>query len=679
MLNNSLIKPKSIAVIGASNNLNKPGGRLVMNLLEGGFKGAIYPVNPKEAQIQDLNCYAILENLPDTDLAILALPAALCVKTIEEMESTNVTKAFIIISAGFAETGAKGRVFEKQLGTLAKEKHLSIIGPNCIGVLNTNYQAFFVSPLPKVVERGVDFVSASGAFAVFVFELAALQGLKFGSVYSVGNSVTIGVEEVLNFWDESYEPGISGRVKLVYAEQIKNPRLFFKHIHNLRKKGCQIVVLKPGDSEAGARAALSHTGALAGDREAYDLLIHKAGAIRCSSREEMVYLASILSQRELKGNRIVIISHAGGPAVMLSDELHRSGFEIPEIDTESQKTLLEKLHPGSSANNPIDILATANREQLAFTLKFCAQLKYIDGIIVIYGRTGLEDLFQTYALLNETIKNSKKPVYAVLPSVSSGCVEIAHFIDMGHAVYPDEVVLAKCLGKVCYVPSIYGPEIYIPGSGKENSEKIILSEEEVRERLKSSNISYAKTQFSRTEDELNDLEEINFPVAVKVMGILHKTEQNGVMLNVKDKKELGLAFKKLITIQGAKGVLVQEMMKGTELYVGGKMHEGIGWSVHAGLGGIFIELLNDRVSSLAPLSLSEAEQMLTQLKAQQIFEGFRNLPPVNRKAFAHLLVTFSKLFLRYPDIAEIDLNPLISNGDRMTMVDARIIVEVSDT
>lgn len=676
MINNYLINPKSIAVIGASNSLEKPGGGLVKNLISEGFMGEIYPVNPKENEIQGLKAYNALNELPTCDMGILAIAAQHCVETVKYLALKKNTKAFIIISAGFSEMGAEGQALEKELKTLAIDNDLAIIGPNCIGVTNINYKAIFVSPPPAIAEDGVDFVSASGALAVFLFETAAMHGLKFGDVYTVGNSVSIGVEEVLAHWDYNYSPRQSSPVKLVYVEQIRKPDLFFKHIHSLREKGCQVIVSKPGDSDAGARAALSHTGALAGDTEAIDMLIRKAGAIRCYSREELIYAASILSMPPLKGNRIAIITHAGGPAVMTTDCLQGNGFDVPELDEQTQETLLHLLHPGSSAANPVDMLATANREQLVQTIEICSQLSYIDGIIVIYGKTGMEDLDLTYSHLSESIKSLEIPVYTVMPSVNSAKSEISNFIKSGLPGFFDEVVLAKTLGKIKNAPPIFSNELYIPTVDNDintPTEAKALNEEETYERLKWAGIPHSHTEFIYCSEDLSLCDNLNYPVAAKVLGILHKTEVNGVVLNINNKEELKHAFDKLSDIPGSKGMLVQEMLKSTELYLGAKMHDNLGYSVHVGVGGIFVELIKDVESQLAPLNKDEAIHILKKLKSQQLFNGFRNMKPVSISSFAMLVSNFSKIFLQYPDIREIDLNPLMAIGETIVAVDARII------
>ncbi len=677
MFNSALTHPKSIAVIGASNNPGKPGGQLLINLINGGFKGQLYPVNPKESSIQGLHCYNSIDELPQTDMAIIAIPANYCVETVEKMATTKNTKAFIIPSAGFAESGEEGKILEQRLHELAEKYKLAIVGPNCIGVLNSRYKAVFVSPYPILVKNGVDFVSASGAFAVFVFELAGKLGLRFGEIYSVGNSVDISVEQVLQHWDEQYTENKAGKVKLVYVEQIRQPELFFMHVFNLRKKGCHVLVIKPGDSDSGARAALSHTGALAGDHDACDYLIRKAGAIRCLSREEFVYLANILSQRELRGNKLAIITHAGGPAVLLCDQLQKNGYTVPELDAASQKKLAGILHHGSSITNPIDILATGSKEQLASVMDLCYQLDYIDGIIVIYGKTGLDNLYEIFNLLHEKIELYNKPVYPILPSVFTGEAEIKHFTSFGHACYSDEAELANGLGLLKNKPEIFNPEIYIPKpTEREFPVQKVLSDEAVKEILVACNIPYVTSTIVKNETELDQVcTDLKFPVVAKVSGILHKTEHGGVIKDIKNELELHIAFWELIRIKDSKGVMIQEMLSGMELFLGGKKHKGIGYSVHAGLGGIFVELLHDRISTLAPVSYEEALYLLNNLKTQQLFSGFRNQAPISKDSFARLLVNFSGIFIQHPEIAEIDLNPLIANGEKITVVDARIITD----
>ena len=269
------------------------------------------------------------------------------------------TKAFIIISAGFSEAGSDGQKLEHEIAEIIDKSGGCLIGPNCIGVITQSYQGVFTSPVPKLNARGCDFVSGSGATAVFIFESAMPKGLNFSSVYSVGNSAQTGVEEVLEYWDNTYEPGISSPIKLIYVESIRNPDKLLHHASSLIRKGCRIAAIKAGTTEAGSRAASSHTGAMASSDSAVEALFRKAGIVRCSGRDELTTVASVFFHKTLKGKNIAIITHAGGPAVMLTDALSAGGMNIPKITGKSHDDLLAMMNPGASAINPIDMIATA--------------------------------------------------------------------------------------------------------------------------------------------------------------------------------------------------------------------------------------------------------------------------------------------------------------------------------
>jgi acetate---CoA ligase (ADP-forming) len=360
--------------------------------------------------------------------------------------------------------------------------------------------------------------------------------------------------------------------------------------------------------------------------------------------------------------------------VLLSDTLEKATLKVPEFDKITQDYFASILMAGSSTHNPVDMLSTAHREQLAMVLGHCDKLEYIDGIAVIYGKTGMENLFETFAVLNDCIIKCQKPVYSVLPSVGIGEAEILQFVSDGGIAYADEVVLGQAIGKVANQTKHISSDLYLPKL-EGTSEKKILSESEVLDRIKNAGIPVAKSVVITSLNEVKDAIILSFPLVAKVTGILHKTEVGGVVLNINSKIELEAAVSKLLAIEGATGVFVQEMLQGTEIYIGGKRHPGVGYSVHAGLGGIFVELVADVASCMAPVNFDEASQMLKSLTAQKIFKGFRNLPVVDFNAFAQTIVMFSKIFELYPDIDEIDLNPLIANGKSIVAVDARIITD----
>ena len=311
MLNQALLNPASIAIIGASNDAHKPGGKLVCNV-KATFKGLLYVVNPKEEQVQGINCYLDVASLPQVDLAILAISASQCIDAVSILAHQKNTRGFIIISAGFSEEGANGALLEKQLAQIVHQTGGSLIGPNCIGVVNNRYSGIFTSPVPKLNSKGIDFISSSGATAVFIIESAIPKGLTFSSVWSVGNAAQTTVEDILEHLDQSYVHGKSASVIMLYIESIKSPDKLLQHASSLIHKGCRIAAIKSGGSDAGSRAALSHTGALANSDLAVEALFRKAGIVRCTGREELTTVASVLMHKELKGKRMAIITHAGG-------------------------------------------------------------------------------------------------------------------------------------------------------------------------------------------------------------------------------------------------------------------------------------------------------------------------------------------------------------------------------
>ena len=293
MINQQLLNPRSIVVVGGSNDYKKPGGAVLRNLIEGDFKGELYVTNLKESEVQGIKSFNDLSFLPEVDLAIIAIAAKYIPETIDILANNNNTRAFIILSAGFSEENAEGKVLEQKVVDSINRAGGSLIGPNCIGVLTPYYHGIFTKPMPKLDPKGCDFISGSGATACFIMETGIPNGLTFSSVFSVGNSAQMGVEDVLQYLDETFDPEKSSRVKLIYMENLSKPQLLLKHASSLVKKGCRIAAVKAGSSEAGSRAASSHTGALASSDVAVDALFRKAGIVRCFGREDLIAVASV--------------------------------------------------------------------------------------------------------------------------------------------------------------------------------------------------------------------------------------------------------------------------------------------------------------------------------------------------------------------------------------------------
>lgn len=680
------MNPTSIVVVGGSNDIQKPGGKILKNIIDGGYAGKLYVINPKEYIVQGIPSYRDIAEVPQVDLAILAVAAKFAQSTVEILTEKKNTRAFIIISAGFSEESEQGAALEKAIVNQINKYNGVLIGPNCTGILTPNHHSIFTEPIPKLNPKGCDFISGSGATACFIMEAAMDKGLSFSSVFSVGNSAQTGVEEVLEYLDLTFKAETSSKVKLLYIENISKPDKLLLHASSLIKKGCKIAAIKAGSSEAGSRAASSHTGALASPDVAVDALFKKAGIVRCYGREDLITVASVFMQRELHGKRIAIITHAGGPAVMLTDALSKGGFEIPAIHGEAADELKAQLFPGSSVANPIDFLATGTALQLGTIIDFVeTKFDFIDGMVVIFGTPGLSPIFDVYEVLSEKMKTCSKPVFPILPSVFTASEEIEAFTAKNHVFFPDEVVLGNALSKVYKVWS------QIPAQPPKNQQEldlayiraIIDSNENgfllpraVRSLLDGAGIPRAKEETVYTREAAQEqANAIGYPVVLKVVGPVHKSDVGGVVLNIDSDKKLIREFDRMMKIQDTIGVLIQPMLSGTELFVGAKYEDKFGHMILCGLGGIFIEVLKDVQYALTPVSKNEAIEMIRGLKSYKIIQGVRGQKGIDENAFADIIVKLSALLQVAPEIKEIDLNPLLAKEKKIVAVDARIRIE----
>lgn len=684
MITQQLLNPQSIAVVGGSDDIQKPGGKVLKNLIDHHFKGKLFVVNPKVDNVQGVKSYRDVADLPQVDLAILAIAAKFCPQTVEILAKQKSTRAFIILSAGFHEESEDGARLEEQIVKTINETGGCLIGPNCIGVMNSNYAGVFTTPVPKLDPQGIDFISGSGATAVFIMEAGMPKGLTFSSVYSVGNSAQMGVEDILEYLDTHFDPKTSSRIKLLYIESVNKPDKLLKHASSLIRKGCRIAGIKSGGSEAGSRAASSHTGALASSDVAVDALFRKAGIVRCHGREELATVAAIFMHPELKGKQIAIITHAGGPAVMLTDALSNNKLEIPTIEGPKAKALLEKLYPGSSVANPIDFLATGTAEQLGFIIDACENdFVNVDAMAVIFGSPGLFPVYDVYDLLDRKMKECKKPIYPILPSIINVKDEIDHFLAKGRVNFPDEVVFGNALAKVFHTPSPQPAEPKLPtvdiGAIRNVIDKAdngYLSPQEVQQLLDAAGITRAGEAVVTTANEaVKSSENLGFPVVMKVVGPVHKSDVGGVVLNVKDAESVTREFKRMIKIKDTTAILIQPMLSGVELFVGAKREDKFGHMVLCGLGGIFIEVLKDVNAGIAPIAKDEALDMIHRLKGYKILQGVRGQEPVNEQHFAEMVSRVSALVKAAPEIFEMDLNPLLGRKDKVVAVDARIRIE----
>ena len=695
MINQQLLKPESIVVVGGSNNVHKPGGAIVRNLLQGNYQGTLRIINPKEDEVQGIKVYHNPEELPPTDMAILVVAAKFCPGYVEYLAKEKNVRAFIIISAGFGEETKEGAVLEQQVLDTCEKYGASLIGPNCIGVMTNHYHGVFTKPVPVLSPKGADFISGSGATAVFILESAVQKGLQFNSVWSIGNGKQIGIEDVLQYMDEHFDPEHDSRIKLLYIENISNPDKFLLHASNLISKGCRIAAVKAGSSASGSRAASSHTGAIASSDSAVDALFRKAGIVRCYGREELTTVGCIFwvleedsKLREVahpKLDNFAIVTHAGGPGVMLTDALSKGGMNIPAYEGEGADRLKANLLPGSSVHNPIDILATGTPENLGTAIDACEKdFPEADAIFVIFGSPGLVELYEAYAMLDKKIRECSKPIFPILPCLNTAGPEVAEFLSKGHVNFADEVTLATALAQVRNTPKPAKQEMSLEGVDVAGIRRVIdgikengyIAPQKVRELLTFAGIPMVPEFVSADKEELiAEAEKMGYPIVAKVVGPVHKSDVGGVTLNIRSKEHLAAEFDRMMQIKDANSVMIQKMISGMELFIGAKYEDRFGHIVLCGLGGIFVEALKDVSSGLAPLTMPEAESMIRSLRGYKILQGTRGQKGINQQRYAEIIVRLSTLLRHATEIKEMDLNPLLAEGDNVTAVDARILIE----
>ena len=684
MINRELIDPQSIVVVGGSNNVGKPGGFLVRNLLDGKYKGDLLVVNTRETCVQGVRSYTNVRDIPEVELAIIAVPAPACPEVVEVLAKEKNVKAFIIISAGFGEETKEGAVLEEKVLQSINEAGASLIGPNCIGVMNMNYQGVFTRPIPEFHADGVDFISSSGATALYIIESALIKGLKFSSVWSVGNSKQNGVEDVLEYMDRNFDPAVDSKYKMLYIESVRDPDKLLLHASSLIRKGCRIAAIKAGTSDSGKRAASSHTGAIASSDSAVEALFRKAGIVRCFSREELTTVACIFTMKEVKGRNCAIVTHAGGPAVMLADALSKGRLNVPNLEGPIAAELKKKLLPGAAVGNPIDIIGTGTPEHLATAIDYCEhKFDEIDVIIVIFGSTGLMKLYDAYEVLHKKMEECKKPIFPILPSIVTAGPEVKNFIKKGHVNFSDEVTLGTGLSLVINTPKPANADFQLFGVNVAEVRRIVdnlpsgyLNPEDVRTLLKAANIPMANEYVSSDKEELLAFaKKIGYPVVAKVVGPVHKSDVGGVSLNINTEEHLLFEIERMMALPEVTAVLIQPMLKGQELFLGAKYEERFGHVVLCGLGGIFVEVLNDVSYGLSPLSYDETYSMIRSLRGYPIIKGTRGQKGIDEQQYADIIVRLSILLRFATEIKEMDINPLLATNKGLYAVDARIRIE----
>jgi len=697
----ALFKPKSVAVIGASREPGKVGYVVLKNIIESGYRGEIYPVNPRAEKILGLSAYkSILEVSSDVDLAVIVVPAQAVLDVMEECGKKSVKYA-VVISAGFKEIGGDGVEREKKLIEIARKYGVRVVGPNCLGImdLHTPLNATFAST--PGVKGGVAFISQSGALLSAILDWAPRVGVGFSKIVSLGNKADLNEVDFLAYLGEDPET----KVVLLYLESIDQGKRFVE-IGSIVTRKKPVILLKGGITEAGARAALSHTGAMAGGVTALRAALRKAGIIQVSTVSELFDMAIAFNSQPIPvGSRIGIVTNAGGAGVVVSDLLVSRGLKLAEFSKHTIEYLRSTLPPVASVYNPVDVIGDARADRYRVAIEALLRDPNVSALLVILTPQVITEPEETAKVIVELSRRyPSKPILAVFIGGERVEKAVRILVENNIPIYDmPERAVAAILGLTEYSEirerlerAVERVEIFdvdregalvIIEEAKRQNRRVLL-EHEAKEVVKHYGIPIAPTKLAVNEERAVEIaRKLGYPVVVKIASpdITHKSDIGGVVVGLKSDEEVIEAFRTVIlnakryvpaaTIQG---VVVQKMVpKGREVIIGATKDPVFGHILMFGLGGVYVELFKDVSFRLAPLSLREAREMVTETKAYALLRGFRGEPPADINALVNVLLRVSKLVTDIPQIVEMDINPLFvyEEGVGAIAVDVRIIIE----
>jgi len=689
--------PASVAVIGASENPKKLGHRILLNVVNGGYKGAIYPINPTATEILGLKCYPSVSDIPGPlDMAVIVIPAAAVINIVDECGRKGV-KGVVVITAGFREAGEKGKELELKLLDVAKQHGIRIIGPNCLGVLDmwTPLNASFAN---NSTDAGpIAFTSQSGALGAAVLDYALTARINFSQFVSLGNKAD--VDEVALF--EAWADNPHTRVIMAYVEGLKDGPAFIKTARETSLKK-PVIAVKSGRTASGSKAVSSHTGSLAGSDAAYDAAFKQSGVLRASSVQELFdYGIAFAYQPLIKGNRICIVTNAGGPGVMATDALEPNGLELATLQPETEAALAPVLPPAANIHNPVDVLGDAASDRYATALDIVMHDPNIDGIIVILTPQAGTEVKETAQVVIDRSKMTDKPIVACFVGGAVASVGVDLMTSNQVPVYPFPERAIAALGAMYRYwswrqepeavtesfdvdkPAVANLFAEIRKDGRNT-----IGDTEAQVILEAYGITTPRSSVAATPDEaVAYCNEIGFPVVMKIASpdILHKSDVGGIKVGVKNEAEVREWFQTIIDrAKAAKpdatiwGIQIQEMVQGArEIIIGMNSDPQFGPLMMFGLGGIYVEVLKDVTFRVAPMTRLQAKQMVEQIRSYKLLTGVRGQAAADLDATIDVLLRISQLVTDFPEIAELDINPLLvrEQGKGAVAVDMRLILK----
>jgi len=682
-----LLKPRSVAVIGASRSRDSIGGAILHNLLAAGFQGPVYPVNPNSTHVQSVPAYPDVESIPgDVDLAVIVIPAAHVLEAVEACGKKGV-RAIIVISAGFKEVGAEGAEREAELLAAARRYGMRLVGPNCLGLLNTDpdvsMNATF-APVDALPGR-VAFSSQSGALGLAILDYARRLALGISQFVSVGNKADVSGNDLIEFWER--DPGTD--LILLYLESFGNPAKFTQIARRVARKK-PIVAVKGGRTKSGARAASSHTGALAGSDVAVDALFHQSGVIRTDTIEELFDTALLLAYQPVpSGDRVAILTNAGGPAIMAADACESAGLTLPALEPKTMKALRGFLAPEASVKNPVDMIASADAPAYEQALRLLVADKNVDAVIVIFVPPLVTGAPEVARAILAGAAGSKKPILSCFMG-SHGLPESLQSLSEGHIPsYAFPEAAARTLARVAKygawrsapvgkVPQIAGVEPERAraaieaalAAGEPGTSEKWLDFESLGRVLTAYGIRTTAARPATNRGEAAVVaKSLGFPVVMKVRSadVVHKTDVGGIKLGLRTEEEAARAFDEIRTSLARTkpsarfdGVTLERMVTGgIETIVGMTRDPLFGPVLLFGLGGVAVELLRDVSVRVAPLTERDAEEMIHGIRTFPLLEGYRGAPASNTASLLDLLHRVSRMATEHPEILELDLNPVL--------------------
>ena len=695
--------PKSIALVGASTKENSLSRTIFTNLIDGGYKGVLYPVNPKSESILGVKCYPSVTAIPETvDLAVIVIPSNYIPASLEECGKKGI-KGIIIISAGFKEVGGEGVALEKQVIEIIKKYNMALIGPNCLGVINPDAKSSMNAAFGKFMPKAgnIAFITQSGALGTAILDYAKGLNIGFSKFVSMGNKAGLKEMDLLKYLKDD----AATKVIILYVEDMSDPREFLKiaseindDVNNMKP----IVAMKSGRTAEGAKAASSHTGALAGSDEMYEALFNQCGVIRANTVEELLDAATAFAHMPIpKGNRVCILTNAGGPGIMTTDAAIKFGLQLAKLDPATVTELRKKLPVTSNFNNPIDVIGDAQHDRYEWALEHIMKDRNVDSVIVLLTPQSVTDVEEIAASVVKCTKGTTIPVLACF----MGIVDVAKGIDIlkdnNIPVYrfPEEAAMTMSV-MYKYGQNVFAPktEVIKFQADKAAALKVIekakkdgrkyLPELESLEVFNAYGFPTLKSFLCTTPEEAaKRANEMGYPVVMKIVSpdIIHKIDVKGVKTGLDSELEVKGAYAEMMeNVKNLKpeakiwGVNIQQMAKkGEEVIVGAKRDDSFGPLIMFGLGGSFVEVMKDVSFSIAPVRLSMAQKMIRSVKTYKILEGVRGKPACDTDAIADCICRLSQLMMECEDIAEVDMNPVIvhAKGLGCKLADARIILK----